>query len=285
MFLLILYGSSLFSQSDFSKDPYEAEFVTSDYETFWRIFDEMEDKKDNPFVEYLNNVSEGLRPLIQYVDIDQFHQIVIANKEAYIQSRSRIANLASHEKRVEASYAALEYWYPDAVFPPVYFFVGMFTSGGTVTESGLLVGTEMLSSLDQLDGLISHELIHFQQNISGTDDLLSRSLTEGSADFIGELISGQHINPTPFAYGEAHEKELYKEFVSIMMEDELEDWLYGTTGKDDRPNDLGYWIGYKITEAYFIKAEDKRQAISDILNIDDPLAFAKESGYLEEYLR
>ena len=57
----------------------------------------------------------------------------------------------------------------------------------------------------------------------------------------------------------------------------IRDRLYGTSGKDDRPNDLGYWIGYKIIEAYFNKQTDKHKAITEIINIKDPLLFLKES--------
>jgi len=107
---------------------------------------------------------------------------------------------------------------------------------------------------------------------------------EGSADFIGELISGEHINLIPFDYGNKNEERLCQEFASIMLGEDSTDWLYGTSGKDDRPNDLGYWISYKISEAYFDKQKDKKQAISDILNIEDPMDFTKKSGYLNNYL-
>ncbi|CAN5920354.1 hypothetical protein BH24BAC1_BH24BAC1_30690 [soil metagenome] len=63
-----------------------------------------------------------------------------------------------------------------------------------------------------------------------------------------------------------------------------QDWLYGTTGKDDRPNDLGYWIGYKIVEAYYRKAPDKKKAIADVLNISNSSGILAESGYLSKYL-
>jgi hypothetical protein len=69
-----------------------------------------------------------------------------------------------------------------------------------------------------------------------------------------------------------------------MSQENITDWLYGTSGKDDRPNDLGYWMGYKITEAYFNKQENKRQAIHNIINIDDPYKFLIESGYLDDYI-
>ncbi len=41
-----------------------------------------------------------------------------------------------------------------------------------------------------------------------------------------------------------------------MHGNETQDWLYGTSGKDSRPNDLGYWMGYEIVKASFEKADN-----------------------------
>ena len=161
---------------------------------------------------------------------------------------------------------------------------GRFNSGGTVSKAGIILGTEMMEDLTGLPGLVAHELIHYQQNLKGKTTLLLQSIKEGSADFIGELISGSHINMKALEYGEANSERLTEEFVSRMKKKDLTDWLYQTSGKDDRPNDLGYWIGYKITQAYYDDQEDKKKAISDILNIRNPLEFTRESGYLDQYL-
>ena len=54
--------------------------------------------------------------------------------------------------------------------------------------------------------------------------------------------------------------------------------LSGEAAKE-RPADLGYYIGYKICEAYYQNAKDKKQAIKDILGIKDFNQFLKDSGY------
>ena len=155
-----------------------------------------------------------------------------------------------------------------------------------MSEDGVILGVEKQNDLEGLPGLVAHELIHFQQISLGEDDnLLFQSIIEGSADFIGELISGEQINGMAFTYGEQHEEALCKEFVQVMNKRNYSDWLYGTTGKDERPNDLGYWMGYKISESYFYKQQDKIKAIKEILHIKDPQAFLQASGYLNDYLQ
>lgn len=272
-------------QEKFIDNPLQAKFITEDFERFWKAFDKMEKTSENTFEDYLENASEGFSPLVGYFDSKTLYQTVKERKEDYLKSRNVLDSLSGKEKEIKVAYAKMKEWYPTAKFPTVYFVVGMFTSGGTITDKGLLIGSEMLGNLDGLTGLVSHELIHYQQNIKGDDNLLKQSIIEGSADFIGELISGTHINMIPFEYGNKNEKKLCEEFVGIMKSEDYMDWLYGTSGKDNRPNDLGYWIGYKISKAYFEKQKDKQQAIHDILNIKDPLEFLQESGYLAKYIQ
>jgi hypothetical protein len=86
-------------------------------------------------------------------------------------------------------------------------------------------------------------------------------------------------------YGNRNEERLCKEFVSRMDSTNYIDWLYGVSGEDDRPNDIGYWIGYKITKEYFKKSEDKKQAIKEIVDIKDCKEFLCKSGFLSKYLK
>lgn len=283
--ILTLFLNNLgYSQESFTNNPFQAQFIIEDYERFWRAFDEMDNSPENPFEDYLKNASDGFKPLVGYFDAKTLYQTVQKRKEEYLKSRNILDSLSGKETEIKKAYSEMKRWYPSAKFPPIYFVVGTFTSSGTITDGGLLIGSEKLKNLNGLTGLIAHELVHYQQKIAGKDNLLKQSIMEGSADFIGEMISGEHINLVPFNYGNENEKALCKEFLKVMNKKKYKDWLYETSGKDDRPKDLGYWIGYKITEAYFQKQVDKRQAINSILNIKNPMAFLQESGYLEKYI-
>ena len=56
--------------------------------------------------------------------------------------------------------------------------------------------------------------------------------------------------------------------------------MYGAP-KDGRPNDLGYFIGYRIAQAYYQRASDKSQAVRDIIAAcrGDARDFLARSGY------
>ena len=285
--LILLFFIPLvsFGQENYSDEPSDAKFVTEDVERFWKTFDNMASLGQDAFTDYIENGTEGIKGFTKYriENADALYKTVNERKDDYLKSRYVLDDLETKKQEIIKIYEALEELYPDAVFPPIYFVVGRFNSGGTVSDAGIILGTEMMENLEGLPGLVAHELIHYQQNFMSKTTLLFQSLKEGSADFIGELISGTHINKVAFDYGEAHSETLAREFVKKMKKKKLKDWLYQTSGKDDRPNDLGYWMGYKITKSYYDKQADKSKAIFEILNIKDPWQFTKKSGYLDEY--
>ncbi len=101
----------------------------------------------------------------------------------------------------------------------------------------------------------------------------------GSAcDTIGELISGRNINEHLKVYGRTHDAEIWRDFESDMYKPSTSQWLYNANSAKDKPADLGYYVGYLITRAYYRNARDKRQAVHDILNIQDARAFYEASG-------
>ena len=62
---------------------------------------------------------------------------------------------------------------------------------------------------------------------------------------------------------------------------DFQGWLYSSQA--GRPNDLGYWMGYKIVKAYYDKAADKKKAIDEILHIRDFNQFLAASGYADRF--
>ncbi|MDQ1923081.1 hypothetical protein [Massilia pseudoviolaceinigra] len=56
-------------------------------------------------------------------------------------------------------------------------------------------------------------------------------------------------------------------------------WLYSGAADGERPADLGYVMGFRITEAYYKQARYKRQAGIDIPSTKDFKRFLADSGY------
>ena len=323
VFLLILatfFSAALISAQDnkpdgltLNENPEKAEIVTSDIALFWRAYD-MAKPENNLIVyrdEYLKKGSVGLQEFLRS-KIGNSCNLVTAIDVApkyYASLRAQSAKIENYKPQMLASFKKLKEIYPDARFPNVYFVIGRMNAGGTATVKGLLIGFEMYGKTDEasvaelsgwkkanvggierIPSIVAHELVHYQQKnahlitlFGGEVSLLGKSLSEGSADFIGELISGENDNPHLHEYGNPRERELWLEFKKEMNGMDASRWLYQGDKARDKPADLGYFVGYKIVESYYKRATDKKQAVKDILEIKDFNAFLKASGYDEKF--
>ena len=284
---LLAIGTA-YGQYSFTPNPEEAHFVTEDIPRFWQAFDVYESNGGNPFKDYIADGTPGLQDFIRYriESPKNLKKIVSQKKSDYEGIRVNSERLNEIFPQTRAAYRKFKELYKDAMFPPTYFVIGAYNSGGTSSSNGLIIGTEMQSDIENIPYMVAHELIHFNQDYPpGKMTLLDQCIMEGSADFVGEMISGKNINEEAVKYGKANEEELCREFIAIMDDDGYHGWLYGTKGKKEgRPNDLGYWMGYEISAAYYEKAEDKIKALRDILNINNFREFLDASGYLAPYM-
>jgi hypothetical protein len=212
------------SNSPLNRDPLRVKFVTSDIPNFWRAYDLATKETDKAKrvaifqTEYLDKGSAGLKDFVR-LRIRSAENLVdtIDRMPTYYASiRPQTLEVPRMEKRMRDAFKKFKAIYPPAVFPDVYFLIGVTNSGGTTGPSGLLIGTEMygktpktqmdelnawlrvvLSTVDHVPAIVAHESCHYNQNYNSAPDqrhLLGKSLQEGACDTIGELISGRNIN-------------------------------------------------------------------------------------------
>ena len=285
--------------------PGDASFITADIGHFWEAYD----AGDFQHL-YLDRASAGLRDFIRSRNITAANlaQMVQAAPRYFAAIRENTLSLthgAPELATIRANFEKIETLYPAAVYPPVTFLIGRFSTGGTISSSGMLIGTEFYAIDDStplielpdfqrsnvqpifnLPLIIAHEHTHVLQMQAkrlinkGTKTLLDWSLLEGSADFVGELVSGGHINQAIYAWALPREDSLWTEFQVAMNGTDISGWLYNQgTATPDHPGDLGYFIGYRITQAYYNNAVDKTAALRDIIEVADAAAFLTASGY------
>ncbi len=292
--------------SNFSNDPDSAQIVTSDIENFWRAYDHMgaDNAADVFQKEYLEVGTIGLHDFLR-LRINDARNLAgtIRQHPLYYKSiRASTIRVSSFVSPIRTSFRRLKDLYSDAVFPDVYFVIGRMSSGGTTSDHGLLIGTEMygrtpempmaelnewhrqvLKPVEELPGIVAHELIHVQQKGLPKGTLLGSAIQEGSADFLGEMISGLNINSHLLKYGNDRERELWSEFKPAMLGSDATKWLAQGANSKDRPADLGYYIGYRITQSYYEHASDKKQAVREILQVQDCEQFLKKSKYEDRF--
>lgn len=296
------------SSPPLNRDPAAVKFVTSDIDNFWRAYDLAANETDKAKriaifqTQYLDKGTPGLKDFLR-LRIRSAENLVgnIDRMPKYYASiRQQTLQVERMEKRMRSAFKKFKSIYPDAVFPDVYFLIGVTSSGGTTGPSGLLIGTEMygktattpmdelgdwlkvvLSTVDNVPAIVAHESCHYNQHYSTAPDqrhLLGKALQEGACDTIGELISGRNINDHLKVYGKTHDAEIWRDFEADMYKPDISKWIYNALNTKDRPADLGYYVGYLITHAYYKNARDKRQAVHDILNIQDARKFYEASG-------
>ena len=280
------FSSAQSSGSAITSNPDSAVIVYKDIVNFWKAFDRIEEEGSRVFEKYyINPGSNGVKHFLDHnriVNADTLYNTVQRQRKDYLSVREHTLRIEETVPQCRAAYYALKYLYPQAKFPPLYFVIGRFNTGGVSMKEEQIIGAEMNEPLN-IPFLVAHELIHANQNIPYKYRiLLEQCIIEGSADFLGELISGKVASRAPYRYAKGKEAALWKDFLGDMNlseNDDFANWLYGGVRKDDRPADMGYYIGYTITKAYYEKAVDKKKAVYEILNIQDCREFLRNSSY------
>jgi len=289
-------------------DPKNAQLVTSDITNFWKAYDraakDPAHRRDIFQREYFDKGSVGLQDYytLKIQNTDLFVKNQEAKPEFYKAIRPNTLQIAAMTSQIRAGFLKLKELYPAARFPNVYFVIGRYTSGGTASANGMLIGADQmtgtpdtplgelslwernnLGSLRDLPSIVAHEHIHALQKPSSDPTLLKGAINEGMADFLAELTAGQNTNKRLQTYGLAHEKEIWADFTKEMAGKSWSNWIANSSQETaDKPADLGYFVGYQICKAYYEELPDKKQAVHDILNITDYPAFLKKSRYAEK---
>jgi len=268
-FLLLVASAPVAAQETrVNTDPDSARLVTSDIRLFWDVLDRAPADSLGAWLQrdYIEKGSAGVRDFVRgrIISGEALAQMIQRRRGRYDSVRAATFMVDSAAVGIRQVFHRFKALYPEAVFPDVYFVIGRLNSGGTASRNGLLIGAEMYRSPEGLPAIVAHELIHFQQRWAAFT-LLYQAFKEGSADFVAELIAGRHINAAAHEYGRAHERELWEEFRARLDTTSYAGWMYGDP-PGERPADLGYFIGYRIAQAYYDSRSDKAQALRNIIN-------------------
>lgn len=287
----------------------DVKLVTTDITNFWNAYDKVQNEPGKITEiyrsEYFGKASPGLEDYLalRIGSVENFSANQKKNEKYYAGIRKNTENINEQTKLIYSSFYKLKEIYSDAVFPDVYFLIGRLNSAGTTSDNGLLIGLDQMAYSEDVDisgfseskrqmlkhtsvlpNIVAHELIHYQQDkMNQSQTLLGQVIREGMADFIAELISGRSLNFDLDNYTKGKEKELYDLFFSEMDSANYRNWLFNY-GEDRRgkPADLGYWLGREICRSYYENQSDKKQAIIDMLSIQNYREFLNKSKYAEK---
>lgn len=289
---------------------------TSDIDNYWVAYDCI--IKTHDFTKrvslinnlYINKGSNGLKAFMEarrYRDTLYVKHIEVY-PEFWKSIRPNTLAVKSKTNEILEAIDRLQELYPKLKPAELYFTIGGFRSGGTVSGNMVLVGCEIATGTpniimsefknpwlggvfakqdeDHIIPLTIHEYIHTQQKKARHKNVLGFSLSEGSADFITELVMGKPLVTSYLTYGREHAESIKKSFRKEMFATSIERWLFNGSYLGAE-SDMGYYIGYEICKAYYNNATDKKKAIKDIieLNYSNQSAldkFLEKSGFYDE---
>ena len=220
--------------------------------------------------------------------------------------RACLPLLPSLRADLRAIYLAFAGLVPERPLPAIDVVFGAGNSGGTADSERQALGLEVTcppgTTPEQfrttMRGFFAHETVHTWQAdetpAALADLLVSQALREGGADYLATLVTGEIPHLDRDAWARPQEARLWQEFqrdrVALKGSGDSVDKLTSSphfrrwfancgSAPEGWPCEAGYWIGMRIAEAYVAQAADKRAAIRDLLELRDPAAILKASGY------
>lgn len=287
---------------------------TSDIDNFWNAYDKLKDAKSiNDSInimqtDYIDKSSQYFKEFIRVRNFKAEEYIKLLRKypKFWISIRKETENVKYRKGEIIKILDKYEQEIPNFKRPNVCFGIGCLRTGGTVSNNLILIGTEIAASTRETEKselspwlksvigtngdiveMVSHETIHTQQKEGYLRDLVEHSISEGVADFLSEKISGIKINKVSYKYGFANDSELRKEFLNdySINKNDISKWLYNGNNSEQKPADLGYYIGYRIAEEFYNKTIDKEKAILHLLNRKRYLKIFKNSNYIKNGIK
>lgn len=269
---------------------------TEDVARFYSVYDAA---KGHPTAEalqrdYIDRGTPGLKHLadIRNVSGVTIAKAIAAHPQVFADATRCMAVLPRVHSRVVAALDTLARLYPKAQFPLVTIAISRGKPVAVADSTGVIVGLEALCAVkylnpnveDRFVHTIAHEYTHVQQALQSPGfynnpkpTVLDAALIEGGAEFVATLIARETDFHSAYAPDPADYKQIETRFAADEDKTDLSDWI--DNGTLTVPNDLGYWVGYRIIKAYYEHATNKRKALRDIIELNDPKPFLARSGW------
>ncbi len=295
--------------------------VVSDLDNFWVAYDEMKKTTDSIeqlqilnkyFIDKASLGQEKLFEVRRYTPEEYVSNI--RNYPGFYESvRKNMGKIKTLEPEIEKSLQAFKKIYPKMKEAHVYLGVGNYRTPGTTVGQMVLIGSEMSltdantnttefperldyfknytkeNPIHNFGFLCAHEFVHTQQTEAMNANLLSKCLREGSAEYMAVLTTGKASTIPGFPYGEKNKEKIYEQFKKEMFNNHHSYWLWSSQPNRFGHRDLGYFVGYQISDHHYKNSKDKNQALADLIELDYAdveavKAFVDKIGFFEQPL-
>jgi hypothetical protein len=269
---------------------------TTDIDHFWNAYDTLQTTNDTMQQVavmqslYVDKGTDGLKEFMKLRKFDAgFLAASIRKYPKFWRSiRANTLTIPPKVPAINAYIAKLKKLYPECRPATLYFTIAGTRAAGVTQDSMALIGAEITmgnkytevsefpdkrlanffatQSTDNIIPVTIHEYVHTQQRTESSF-LLGECIYEGACDFIAELVIGKPLTNSYLVYGRSHEQQLKQQFRQEMLSTDFSNWLYnGAT--TNTMGDLGYFMGYTISKAYYQQAGNKPKATKDIITLN-----------------
>ena len=242
--------------TNITKNPNDAPFVYDDVRHFLHAMTLVSRDDDLLSIlqeEYFGKGSPGLKMYIEKYGLTAEGLVAAIKKrpDKYKQLGERMAQLQARESSIREALVRFGDFVSEAVFPPTFFLVADYSGVASGSPEGQLITLEPRTSdsIERIETLIIHELVHFQQLVSaGSEEfyavfgekksLLALTIREGTAEFIADRVTGRMSQEDARAYTLEHEADIWKRFQLQKSSRDTGDWMWSTPSDPDQPRDL-----------------------------------------------
>ena len=295
--------------------------VTTDVTNFWEAYDKIVSTQDSVLqYKYLDSLffqkgTPGLKAIREVRDYTPQDYINAINNypEFWTSVRENTLKANKFGSELENGIEKLRNIYPDLKPAKIYFTIGALRTNGVTLDSLVLIGSELAMSdkntisselpeairknrriffdsnpIDDLVLLNVHEYVHTQQK-QPLNNLLSFVIREGVAEFVSVIAMGVPSSTPAVEYGKQNYKVREKFEEEMFYMNNRNEWLWSDAPNDFGVRDLGYYIGYQMSENFYNLSENKEKAIKKLIELDfsneaEIEEFVHSTGFLSKSL-
>lgn len=259
---------------------------------------------------YLDRPNRGIEVFTpgRITSADHLAEVIAKKPELYRDAVERcLPWVEATNAQLRSTYLGLRGLLPNRQLPLIAVVIGANNSGGTADTGIQVIGLEVICRLsptradfdERMRQFFAHETVHtFQEGSEGPsrDPLLAAALSEGVPDFVTMLVTGRAPNPDRNAWARAREASVWRDFqrdseivragtdskgnMTAVAKQAFHRW-FANAGDPPAgwPDELGYWVGMRISEAFVDRATAPHAAIEELIRAADPVAILQKSHY------